>query len=103
MLEAVAGDETMSQELIEGSEFLRCEIERVARDEMVVDLEDFLRRRTKIALTVSKDSLRNDPGTREVCKALFGSEAQTRFEEYFAPVSTSLEKDAAGDGNVSTE
>lgn len=103
MLETVAGDETMSQELIEGSEFLRCEIDRVARDEMVVNLDDFLRRRTKIALTVSKDSLREDPGTREACEALFGSQAQTRFEEYFSPVSASLDEDSGGNGNPSTK
>lgn len=90
MLETIAGDESMAQVLIEGTEFLRCEIHRAAHDEMIVNLDDFLRRRTKIALTVPRDSLQEDPGMREVCEVLFGNDANTRFEEYFSPDSADL-------------
>ena len=84
MLESIAFDETMAQVLIEGTEFLRCEIHRAASDEMIVKLDDFLRRRTKIALTVTKNSLRDDPGVREACEVLFGKDGKVRFEEYFS-------------------
>ena len=84
MLEAIAHDETMAQVLIKGTEFLRCEIHQAACDEMIVKLDDFLRRRTKIALTVPKDSLRDDPGMAETCEVLFGNQGDARFEEYFS-------------------
>jgi len=92
LLDAIAGDETMGQVLIEGTAFLRCEIHRAARDEMIVNLDDFLRRRTKIALTVPRDSLREDPGMREACDVLFGNDANARFKEYFSSDSADLEK-----------
>ena len=42
----------MAEVLIEGAEYLRCEIELTARREMIVKLDDFLRRRSKIALVI---------------------------------------------------
>ncbi len=47
---------------IEGAEYLRCEIEEAARREMVVTLEDFLRRRTDVAQVVRREELRAPQG-----------------------------------------
>jgi len=66
------------------AEYLRCEIARAARREMIVMLDDFLRRRSKIALVISRDELRAAPGLREACDLLFGSEAEARIAECFA-------------------
>jgi hypothetical protein len=51
---------------------------------MVTKLDDFLRRRSKIALVVSRERLRDAAGLREACDILFGAEAAAKLEEYFA-------------------
>jgi glycerol-3-phosphate dehydrogenase len=84
LLEDIRADPGMAEVLIEGAEYLRCEIQLAARREMVGKLDDFLRRRSKIALVVSNAVLREAPGLREACRMLFGDEADARYDEYFA-------------------
>jgi glycerol-3-phosphate dehydrogenase len=84
LLEDIRRDPRTAEVLIENAEYLRCEIELAARHEMVVKLEDFLRRRSKIALVVSRQALRDAPGLREACDLLFGDAAAARYDEYFA-------------------
>ncbi|HEX4446348.1 MAG TPA: FAD-dependent oxidoreductase, partial [Polyangiaceae bacterium] len=86
LLEDIRRDPSMAEVLIENAEYLRCEIELAARHEMVVKLDDFLRRRSKIALVVSRKALREAPGLREACDLLFGDAARERYDEYFAVV-----------------
>jgi glycerol-3-phosphate dehydrogenase len=85
LLEDIRADPSMAEVLIEGAEYLRCEIRQAARCEMVVTLDDFLRRRSKIALVISRQDLHEAPGLREACQLLFGDAADARYEEYFAP------------------
>jgi glycerol-3-phosphate dehydrogenase len=84
LLEDIRADPHMGDVLIENAEYLRCEIAQAARHEMIVKLDDFLRRRSKIALVVHKDVIRNAPGLKEACAILFGDDAQARLDEYFA-------------------
>ncbi len=84
LLERIREDPTQAEVLIKGTEYTRVEIDQAARREMVTKLEDFLRRRSKIALVVRKDDIRNSPGLLEACRILFGDQAQARLEEYFA-------------------
>jgi glycerol-3-phosphate dehydrogenase len=84
LLEDIRRDPSMAEVLIEGAEYLRCEIELAARHEMIVKLDDFLRRRSKIALVVTQQALREAPGLHEACELLFGPAAQARYDEYFA-------------------
>ena len=83
MLEEIREDPHMGEVLIEDSEYLRVEIAHAARRELIVRLEDFLRRRSKIALLVPFEQLRQSQGLREACRVLFDSEADARWEEYF--------------------
>jgi glycerol-3-phosphate dehydrogenase len=85
LLESIREDPRNAELLIENAEYVRCEIEQAARREMVVKLEDFLRRRSKIAMVVSKEILRNAEGLEEACEILFGEEAKAKLEEYFTP------------------
>jgi glycerol-3-phosphate dehydrogenase len=85
LLDAIASDPRQSDILIEGTEYLRCEIHHIAAHELVVKLDDFLRRRSKIAQVTRGEALRAAPGLREACEILFGPLAQTRYEEYFQP------------------
>jgi glycerol-3-phosphate dehydrogenase len=84
LLEDIRRDPRMAEVLIENAEYLRCEIELAARHEMIVKLDDFLRRRSKIALVVSRQALGAAPGLREACELLFGVAAGARYHEYFA-------------------
>jgi glycerol-3-phosphate dehydrogenase len=88
LLESIRRDPRNAEVLIENAEYLRCEIEEAARREMVVKLDDFLRRRSKIALVVPRDRLRTASGLREACAILFGEEAEAKLEEYFATAPT---------------
>jgi glycerol-3-phosphate dehydrogenase len=81
--EDIRRDPAMAEVLIETSEYIRAEIYRTAKHEMVVRLEDFLRRRSKISQVVRREDLRRSEGLREACRILFGDKAQQRWEEYF--------------------
>jgi len=83
LLETVRRDPRQAEVIVPGTDFMRCELEAVSRREMVVKLEDFLRRRTAIAQVVRADELRHAPGVREACEALFGDEADGRWSELF--------------------
>ena len=88
LLESIRHDRQMADVLIEGAEYLRCEIAHAADREMVSQLDDFLRRRSKIALVIRREELRDAPGLREACRLLFGDEADARYDEYFREPST---------------
>jgi alpha-glycerophosphate oxidase/glycerol-3-phosphate dehydrogenase len=84
LLESIREDESCARLLIKNAEYTRCEIELAARREMIVKLEDFMRRRSKIEEVVRRDEIINAPGLLQACEILFGSEAQMRLEEYRA-------------------
>lgn len=84
MLEEIREDPRQGELLIEGTEYLRCELGQAQRREMITRLEDFLRRRSKISLVVSNERIRQSPGLMEACEILFGDQARERFDEYFA-------------------
>ena len=84
MLDAIAEDPSLCEPLVENAGIRRCEIDYLADNEMIVKLEDYLRRRSKIELLYSRDQLRRSAGLLEACERLFGDQAQQRFDEYFA-------------------
>jgi glycerol-3-phosphate dehydrogenase len=83
LLEEIRANPRQAEVLIGGTEYLRCEIELAKRQEMIVKLEDFLRRRSGIALAMRREDIRNAPGLLEACEMLFGDQAQEKFDEYF--------------------
>ena len=82
LLDMISADPREAQLLIENAEYLRCELRLAARDEMIVTLEDFLRRRSKIAQVVRDEDIAAAPGLREACEILFGAQAERRLQEY---------------------
>lgn len=84
LLEDIRRDPKQAEVLIKATEYIRCELQETARREMVVKLEDFLRRRSKIALVVRREDIRASPGLVEACTILFGERAEEKMEEYFA-------------------
>jgi len=83
LLEEIRADPNSAELLIEGAEYLRCEIAKAARREMIVKLDDFLRRRSKISLVIHENALREAEGLHEACRLLFGADADARYAEYF--------------------
>ena len=83
LLENIRKDSKMAEPLIEGTDYIKCELTEAADREMIVTLEDFLRRRSKLALVVQHEDLKKSLGLREACKILFDEDASERWEEYF--------------------
>jgi len=54
LLEVIRENPKMAEVLIKGTEYIRAEIQLAAKSEMVTKLDDFLRRRSKIALVEKK-------------------------------------------------
>jgi glycerol-3-phosphate dehydrogenase len=84
LLESIRQDPRQAELVIENAEYIRCEIEEAARREMVTKLDDFLRRRSKIALVVPRSALEQASGLTAACRMLFGDEADAKLAEYFA-------------------
>ncbi|SMF30111.1 glycerol-3-phosphate dehydrogenase/oxidase [Pseudobacteriovorax antillogorgiicola] len=83
LLEDIRQDIRMADLVIEEAEYIRAELHYAAKSEMITKLEDFLRRRSKIALVVSHDTIKSAPGLREACRILFEDQADERYREYF--------------------
>ncbi len=83
LLADIREDPRQAEVLIKGTDYIRCEIRLAKRQEMITKLEDFLRRRSKIALVVRREDIRKAPGLMEACEILFGDQAKEKFDEYF--------------------
>lgn len=84
MLEAIRADPRMGEDVMESADYLRAELYNAAEFEMIVTLDDFMRRRSKIDLVVPDEAIRSSAGLREVCEILFGDDAERRLAEYLA-------------------
>jgi glycerol-3-phosphate dehydrogenase len=84
MLDAIAVDPSMGQDIMDSADYLRVELHVAARTEMVTKLDDFLRRRSKISQVVGVQEIRESAGLREVCEILFGERAEEKLAEYLA-------------------
>lgn len=84
MLEKIRLDPSMAGAVEAGVEYLRVELYHAAEHEMIVKLEDFLRRRSKISLIARDAAVKKSKGLKEACRILFGKQSTARFNEYFA-------------------
>ncbi|ETW96959.1 MAG: FAD-dependent oxidoreductase [Candidatus Entotheonella factor] len=84
LLKAIEKDPVQAEPILAGTAFIRCEIELMAQREMIVTLEDFLRRRSDLALVTRHQELRRAAGLMDVCTILFGpDQAVQQFNDYF--------------------
>ncbi len=84
MLEAIRADPRMGEDVMGSTDYLRIELHNAAEHEMVVTLDDFMRRRSKIDLVVRDEDIVGSAGLREVAEILFGPDAQRRLADYLA-------------------
>lgn len=82
MLEDIRADPTMATDVMDSADYLRVELFTAAETEMIVRLEDFMRRRSKIELVVTDERIFGSAGLREVAEILFGEDADRRLTEY---------------------
>ncbi len=82
-MELIQENPKQAEVLIKGTEYLRCELHEAAQREMVTKLDDFLRRRSKIALIERAETIKDSPGLLEACRILFDDQAEAKIEEYF--------------------
>jgi glycerol-3-phosphate dehydrogenase len=85
LLDAIESDPSLADPIVPGAECIQAEARYAAEREMVVTLEDFLRRRTMVALVTRRDALARADGVRRACELLFGvgAEAEAAHARYF--------------------
>ncbi len=84
ILEDIRQDPNMAEAIVPGTDYIYGELYYAARREMVIHLEDFLRRRSHIALVEHTRVLKKAAGIKKACQILFGGQAQQKFNEYFS-------------------
>ena len=84
MLESIRADPRMGEDVMGSADYLRVELHNAAEHEMVVTLDDFMRRRSKIDLVVRDRDIAEGDGLREVAEILFGDDAQRRLDDYLS-------------------
>ena len=75
LLDDIAADLTEAEHVLTGAEYTRAELRLIARREWIVDLSDFMRRRSKVSQVVRHEALLKDPGLEELASLLVGVSA----------------------------
>lgn len=83
ILDAIRADGSAAERVITEPPYTRAEIEYMARDEQIVRLDDFLRRRTELALVYARGTLASHPGVWDACRIVFGEEAEAQWRATF--------------------
>jgi glycerol-3-phosphate dehydrogenase len=86
LLDEIERDPVARQPALPGAADLRCEVAYAGRNEMVTTLEDYLRRRTRLLLTLGRRELIAMPALRDVSALLFGANAEARLAEFAGDV-----------------
>lgn len=82
ILERCSRDRLQRVRLLPGSDLTRGELEWVREHELVVTLEDFLRRRTLLAMTFRAEELASMAGLQLVSQILFGSAGDAHYNRW---------------------
>ena len=82
MLDEIRRDPAMGEDIIESADYVTVELHLAAETEMVTKLEDFLRRRSKIAQVIRHEDVLGSPGLHDALGVLFGDRADQKLDEY---------------------
>ena len=82
VLALIRRDASLGRRLVDEAPEIAAELVHAVQNEQVVRLEDFLRRRTPLALVVRREALQQSLVLREACEAAFGSAAPARWAEW---------------------
>ena len=92
ILDAIESDTFLGEIVLQNFGITRGELEFVRMTQMVVTLDDYLRRRTLLAQTIRKEELARLLGMTEVCQILFGDNAREYFQGYFGDLGTAISR-----------
>jgi alpha-glycerophosphate oxidase/glycerol-3-phosphate dehydrogenase len=84
LLDEIAADVSEAEHVLIGAEYTRAELRLIAKREWIVELSDFMRRRSKISQVVRREALLTDPGLEELATLLMGSSALRQVADYRA-------------------
>ena len=84
LLDDIASDITEAEHVLTGAEYTRAELRLIAKREWIVELSDFMRRRSKVSQVVRRDALLTDPGLEELATLLMGDSAMQQVAAYRA-------------------
>jgi alpha-glycerophosphate oxidase/glycerol-3-phosphate dehydrogenase len=82
IVELIQKDPQLNSEILEGGHITRAEVVYMAKNESIVTLEDFIRRRTMLATQFTKKQLLNSKGLREAAHILFGENAESQYKQF---------------------
>ncbi len=82
LLDAIEREPSLADPLFPGAEAIRVEAHHAAQHELVVCLDDFLRRRTRTAQVVRRQALEGIPELTQLSTILFGDAAQEQLAAY---------------------
>jgi glycerol-3-phosphate dehydrogenase len=82
LLDDMERDPRAREPVLPGAPDLRCEAKLAAEMEMVTRLDDYLRRRTKLTMTIGRERLLALPQLKELARLLFGDDADEKLAEY---------------------
>ncbi|MGL5867379.1 MAG: FAD-dependent oxidoreductase [Dermatophilaceae bacterium] len=94
LLEMIRSDPRMGEDIMGSADYLRAELHTAAEAELVVTLDDFMRRRSKIDLVVRDCDIVGSDGLREVAEILFGEDAERRLADYLATKTPARQTDS---------
>jgi glycerol-3-phosphate dehydrogenase len=83
MLEQIRDDPSMATDVMSSADYLRVELHNAAEHEMIVKLDDFMRRRSKIDLVVPDEDFVGSEDLAEVARLLFGDDSARRLDEFY--------------------
>jgi glycerol-3-phosphate dehydrogenase len=96
LLEDIAADpERALHKPVASIEYTRCELALMAQTEMIVTLDDFMRRRSKVEQVTRLDSMNRD-GLYEICEILFGAQAADKLDEYLTMQAAEASAESVG-------
>ncbi len=81
--ERIKADPALAEPVIPDAPVLFAEVAHMAEHELVMDLEDFLRRRTRLSLVVRHEVLEQSAGLKQAAQMLFGKDTYRCWEAYF--------------------
>jgi alpha-glycerophosphate oxidase/glycerol-3-phosphate dehydrogenase len=84
LLDDIASNITEAEHVLTGAEYTRAELRLIAKREWIVELSDFMRRRSKVGQVVRRETLLEDPGLEELATLLVGASARQQVAAYRA-------------------
>lgn len=105
ILDRIRRDPSKAERLIRQPPYTVAELEQMAQGDMIVTLEDFLRRRTELAMVHDVEAMADARGLWRACGVLFGEAAEQRWRAYFdqPPPGSAGDERADEDGGAEPE